>query len=150
MNDCHVLILLNFVGICFLFLRVQPRRNYLGLCCAETFDPWDFSSLFLYHADIFRTLETTFEHTRKKRKLNSTPKKFAPKKRITKVGIEPSSAMSHRRSRSGSPSGPVRSCTNSQNPRDMERRIFVGNLPTSLMDRKDMEELFSPYGKIHG
>ncbi|CDQ72200.1 unnamed protein product [Oncorhynchus mykiss] len=57
--------------------------------------------------------------------------------------------MSHRRSRSGSPSGPVRSCTNSQNPRDMERRIFVGNLPTSLMDRKDMEELFSPYGKIH-
>ncbi|KAL0977902.1 hypothetical protein UPYG_G00162980 [Umbra pygmaea] len=57
--------------------------------------------------------------------------------------------MSHRRSRSGSPSGSVRSCTNSQNPHDLERRIFVGNLPTSLMDKKDMEDLFSGYGKIH-
>ncbi|XP_036386243.1 nuclear receptor coactivator 5 [Megalops cyprinoides] len=54
--------------------------------------------------------------------------------------------MSRRRSRSGSPSHHT---TNSNDPRDLERRIFVGNLPTTLMDRKDMEDLFSSYGKIH-
>ncbi|KAJ8260455.1 hypothetical protein GJAV_G00182380 [Gymnothorax javanicus] len=54
--------------------------------------------------------------------------------------------MSRRRSRSGSP---AHGTTNSNDPRDLERRIFVGNLPTNLMDRKDMEDLFSPYGKIN-
>lgn len=32
----------------------------------------------------------------------------------------------------------------------MERRIFVGNLPTSDMEKKDLEDLFSQYGKIVG
>ncbi|XP_062853567.1 nuclear receptor coactivator 5 isoform X2 [Trichomycterus rosablanca] len=53
--------------------------------------------------------------------------------------------MSHRRSRSGSP--PSYS-THSNDPRDLERRIFVGNLPTSHMEKKDLVELFRPYGKI--
>ncbi|XP_070849959.1 nuclear receptor coactivator 5 isoform X1 [Chaetodon trifascialis] len=57
--------------------------------------------------------------------------------------------MSHRRSRSPSPGRYSRSC-NSNDPRDLERRIFVGNLPTSDMEKKDLEELFSPYGKIVG
>ncbi|XP_023652388.2 nuclear receptor coactivator 5 isoform X1 [Paramormyrops kingsleyae] len=54
--------------------------------------------------------------------------------------------MSRRRSRSASP---AHHTTNSNDPRDLERRIFVGNLPTTLMDRKDLEDLFSPYGKIN-
>ncbi|KAF5896304.1 nuclear receptor coactivator 5-like isoform X1, partial [Clarias magur] len=53
--------------------------------------------------------------------------------------------MSHRRSRSGSPPSYG---TNSNDPHDLERRIFVGNLPTANMDKKDMEYLFRPYGKI--
>ncbi|XP_042615034.1 nuclear receptor coactivator 5-like isoform X2 [Cyprinus carpio] len=53
--------------------------------------------------------------------------------------------MSHRRSRSSSPPSYT---TNSNDPRDLERRIFVGNLPTAHMAKKDMEELFRPYGKI--
>ncbi|KAL7891708.1 hypothetical protein AOLI_G00011840 [Acnodon oligacanthus] len=53
--------------------------------------------------------------------------------------------MSHRRSRSGSP---LSYGTNSNDPRDLERRIFVGNLPTAHMAKKDMEDLFRPYGKI--
>ncbi|XP_057193393.1 nuclear receptor coactivator 5 isoform X1 [Triplophysa rosa] len=53
--------------------------------------------------------------------------------------------MSHRRSRSSTP--PSYS-TNSNDPRDLERRIFVGNLPTANMAKKDMEDLFRPYGKI--
>jgi len=54
--------------------------------------------------------------------------------------------MSRRRSRSPSP---LRTTTNSDDPRDLARRIFVGNLPTTLMDTKDLEELFRPYGKIN-
>ncbi|MGH0180645.1 UNVERIFIED_CONTAM: hypothetical protein FKN15_004655 [Acipenser sinensis] len=54
--------------------------------------------------------------------------------------------MSRRKSRSGSPS---RHTTNSNDPRDLERRIFVGNLPTNLMERKDLQELFMKYGKIN-
>ncbi|XP_042364284.1 nuclear receptor coactivator 5 isoform X2 [Plectropomus leopardus] len=57
--------------------------------------------------------------------------------------------MSRRRSRSPSPGRFSRSCSSSD-PRDLERRIFVGNLPTSDMEKKDLEELFSPYGKILG
>ncbi|KAM3621071.1 uncharacterized protein V6R79_005524 [Siganus canaliculatus] len=57
--------------------------------------------------------------------------------------------MSRRRSRSPSPGHYSRSCSSSD-PRDMERRIFVGNLPTSNMEKKDLEDLFSPYGKIVG
>ncbi|XP_051986811.1 nuclear receptor coactivator 5-like isoform X1 [Xyrauchen texanus] len=53
--------------------------------------------------------------------------------------------MSHRRSRSSSPPS---FGTNSNDPRDLERRIFVGNLPTAHMAKKDMEDLFRPYGKI--
>ncbi|XP_029358830.1 nuclear receptor coactivator 5 isoform X2 [Echeneis naucrates] len=57
--------------------------------------------------------------------------------------------MSRRRSRSASPGRYSRSCS-SNDPRDLERRIFVGNLPTSDMEKKDLEDLFSPYGKIVG
>ncbi|TNM89067.1 hypothetical protein fugu_005321 [Takifugu bimaculatus] len=57
--------------------------------------------------------------------------------------------MSRRRSRSPSPGRFSRSCS-SNDPRDLERRIFVGNLPTSDMEKKDLEDLFSPYGKITG
>ncbi|KAG8007612.1 Nuclear receptor coactivator 5 [Nibea albiflora] len=57
--------------------------------------------------------------------------------------------MSRRRSRSSSPGRYSRSCS-SNDPRDLERRIFVGNLPTSDMEKKDLEDLFSPYGKIVG
>ncbi|XP_041801115.1 nuclear receptor coactivator 5 [Chelmon rostratus] len=57
--------------------------------------------------------------------------------------------MSHRRSRSASPGRHSRSCS-SNDPRDLERRIFVGNLPTSDMEKKELEDLFSPYGKIVG
>jgi len=32
----------------------------------------------------------------------------------------------------------------------MERRIFVGNLPTSDMEKKDLEDIFSIYGNIIG
>nr|XP_055068596.1 nuclear receptor coactivator 5 isoform X2 [Misgurnus anguillicaudatus] len=53
--------------------------------------------------------------------------------------------MSHRRSRSSTPPAYT---TNSNDPRDLERRIFVGNLPTAHMAKKDMEDLFKPYGKI--
>ncbi|XP_028262145.1 nuclear receptor coactivator 5 isoform X2 [Parambassis ranga] len=56
--------------------------------------------------------------------------------------------MSRRRSRSPSP-GRSRSCSSSD-PKDLERRIFVGNLPTSDMEKKDLEDLFSPYGKVVG
>ncbi|XP_078105154.1 nuclear receptor coactivator 5 isoform X9 [Sander vitreus] len=55
--------------------------------------------------------------------------------------------MSRRRSRSASPGRFSRTCS-SNDPREMERRIFVGNLPTSDMEKKDLEDLFSPYGKI--
>ncbi|XP_075952892.1 nuclear receptor coactivator 5 isoform X3 [Anarhichas minor] len=57
--------------------------------------------------------------------------------------------MSRRRSRSPSPGQFSRNCSSSD-PRDLERRIFVGNLPTSDMEKKDLEELFSTYGKIIG
>ncbi|KAM4741434.1 nuclear receptor coactivator 5 isoform 2-T2 [Anableps anableps] len=57
--------------------------------------------------------------------------------------------MSRRRSRSPSPARYSRTCS-SNDPRDLERRIFVGNLPTSDMTNKDLEDLFSPYGKIVG
>ncbi|KAM9372180.1 nuclear receptor coactivator 5 [Phaethornis superciliosus] len=38
--------------------------------------------------------------------------------------------------------------TNSTHPQDLERRLFVGNLPTDHMTREEMEEIFSKYGKI--
>lgn len=57
--------------------------------------------------------------------------------------------MSRRRSRSASPGRYSRSCS-SNDPRDLERRIFVGNLPTSDMEKKDLEDIFHPYGKIVG
>lgn len=63
------------------------------------------------------------------------------------LGAEANNTMSHRRSRSGSPPSYG---TNSNDPRDLERRIFVGNLPTAHMAKKDMEDLFRPYGKIQG
>ncbi|XP_061582802.1 nuclear receptor coactivator 5 isoform X2 [Cololabis saira] len=57
--------------------------------------------------------------------------------------------MSRRRSRSPSQGRFSRTCS-SNDPRDLERRIFVGNLPTSDMSNKDLEELFSPHGEIVG
>lgn len=53
--------------------------------------------------------------------------------------------MSRRRNKSTSPS---RSRTDSDDPKDLDRRIFVGNLPTDTMSREEMEDLFSKYGKI--
>ncbi|XP_063816532.1 nuclear receptor coactivator 5 isoform X2 [Pseudophryne corroboree] len=38
--------------------------------------------------------------------------------------------------------------TDSEDPNELDRRIFVGNLPTSRMTKKEMEEMFSRYGKI--
>ncbi|XP_029947036.1 nuclear receptor coactivator 5 isoform X2 [Salarias fasciatus] len=57
--------------------------------------------------------------------------------------------MSRRRSRSSSPGRFSRTCS-SNDPRDLERRIFVGNLPTSDMQSKDLEDMFTPYGKVLG
>ncbi|XP_038658973.1 nuclear receptor coactivator 5-like isoform X1 [Scyliorhinus canicula] len=63
--------------------------------------------------------------------------------------------MSRRRSRSPSRERRMRSergastKTDSADPRDLERRIFVGNLPTDSMVRKDLEDMFIKYGKIN-
>lgn len=57
--------------------------------------------------------------------------------------------MSRRRSRSASPQRFTRTCS-SNDPKDLERRIFVGNLPTSDMEKKDLEDMFSQFGKITG
>lgn len=57
--------------------------------------------------------------------------------------------MSRRRSRSTSPQRFTRTCS-SNDPKDLERRIFVGNLPTSDMEKKDLEDMFGQYGKITG
>ncbi|XP_077315367.1 nuclear receptor coactivator 5 isoform X1 [Lithobates pipiens] len=38
--------------------------------------------------------------------------------------------------------------TKSEDPKDLDRRIFVGNLPTDQMSRHDFETLFSKYGAI--
>lgn len=57
--------------------------------------------------------------------------------------------MSRRRSHSTSPQRFARSCS-SNDPKDLERRIFVGNLPTSDMEKKDLEDMFNQYGKITG
>ncbi|XP_075427908.1 nuclear receptor coactivator 5 isoform X2 [Ascaphus truei] len=56
--------------------------------------------------------------------------------------------MSRRRSKSPSPSPAQRNRTDSNDPRDLERRIFVGNMPKDDVSRKEMEEIFSKYGKI--
>lgn len=64
--------------------------------------------------------------------------------------------MSRRRSRSPSRERRMRgdrgasNKTDSADPRDLERRVFVGNLPTDSMVRKDLEEMFLKYGKING
>ncbi|XP_042197660.1 nuclear receptor coactivator 5 isoform X3 [Callorhinchus milii] len=63
--------------------------------------------------------------------------------------------MSRRRSRSTSRDRRMRddrgagNKTDSTDPRDLERRIFVGNLPTDSMVRKDLEDIFLKYGKIN-
>lgn len=57
--------------------------------------------------------------------------------------------MSRRRSRSPTPPRFTRTCS-SNDPKDLERRIFVGNLPTSDMEKKDLEDMFSQFGKITG
>ncbi|CAI9535815.1 unnamed protein product [Staurois parvus] len=38
--------------------------------------------------------------------------------------------------------------TKSDDPSDLDRRLFVGNLPTNQMSRQDFESLFSKYGEI--
>uniref|UniRef100_A0A8C5DUT1 Nuclear receptor coactivator 5 n=1 Tax=Gouania willdenowi TaxID=441366 RepID=A0A8C5DUT1_GOUWI len=58
--------------------------------------------------------------------------------------------MSRRRSRSPSLERFTQGCCHSNDPRDLERRIFVGNLPTSEMKKKDLEDMFRPYGKVVG
>ncbi|XP_074524720.1 nuclear receptor coactivator 5 isoform X2 [Halichoeres trimaculatus] len=58
--------------------------------------------------------------------------------------------MSRRRSHSPSPPARYSHSCSSNDPRDLERRIFVGNLPTSDMTKKDLEDMFSPYGKVVG
>ncbi|XP_062897601.1 nuclear receptor coactivator 5 isoform X2 [Mobula hypostoma] len=63
--------------------------------------------------------------------------------------------MSRRRSRSPSRERRMRgdrgasNKTDSADPRDLERRVFVGNLPTDSMVRKDLEDMFLKYGKIN-
>ncbi|XP_073540010.1 nuclear receptor coactivator 5 isoform X2 [Phyllobates terribilis] len=43
---------------------------------------------------------------------------------------------------------PSRNRTDSDDQKDLDRRIFIGNLPTEVMSYQDMQDLFSKYGKI--
>ena len=40
--------------------------------------------------------------------------------------------------------------TNSGNPKMIRARVFVGHLNTEKASRKDVEDLFAPYGKVYG
>ena len=40
--------------------------------------------------------------------------------------------------------------TNSDNPRLLMSRVFIGNLPTDRIQRMDVEDIFMKYGKIIG
>ena len=40
--------------------------------------------------------------------------------------------------------------TSSMNQKDIRSRVFIGHLNTSECTKKDLEELFGPYGKISG
>ncbi|XP_040186131.1 nuclear receptor coactivator 5 isoform X2 [Rana temporaria] len=55
------------------------------------------------------------------------------------------SAMSSRRGKSKKA---AENLIKSEDPKDLERRIFVGNLPSDKMSRNDFETLFSKYGAI--
>lgn len=57
------------------------------------------------------------------------------------------SAMSSRRVKSKKA---AENLIKSEDPKDLERRIFVGNLPTDKMSRHDFETQFSKYGAITG
>ncbi|RUS77063.1 hypothetical protein EGW08_015175 [Elysia chlorotica] len=46
--------------------------------------------------------------------------------------------------------GPVSSCTNSNDPASMDSRLFVGNLNTLALSKEAIEAIFSPYGFIMG
>ncbi|XP_063315245.1 nuclear receptor coactivator 5 isoform X3 [Pelobates fuscus] len=57
--------------------------------------------------------------------------------------------MPRQRSKPSSSPSPLNR-TNSDDPSDLDKTIFIGNLPTISTDRKEMEEMFSKYGKISG
>ena len=40
--------------------------------------------------------------------------------------------------------------TNSNDPELLKCRLFVGRLPTDKMNRAELEEMFSVYGKVKG
>ena len=40
--------------------------------------------------------------------------------------------------------------TSSTDPKMMNSRVFIGNLPAEKVSRQDVEKLFRPYGKILG
>ncbi|CAH2302486.1 Nuclear receptor coactivator 5 [Pelobates cultripes] len=56
--------------------------------------------------------------------------------------------MPRQRSKPSSPS--LLNRTNGDDPSDLDKTVFIGNLPTISVDRKEMEEMFSKYGKISG
>lgn len=40
--------------------------------------------------------------------------------------------------------------TNSDDPKMLDSRVFIGNMPSDKVTRLDMEKLFEPYGKLLG
>lgn len=40
--------------------------------------------------------------------------------------------------------------TNSNDPKDLVSRIFIGNLPTDQLTRDDLEDIFKKYGYVRG
>ena len=40
--------------------------------------------------------------------------------------------------------------TNSNDPEQLKCRVFAGRLPTDRMVHQDLDDIFSPYGKIKG
>ena len=56
---------------------------------------------------------------------------------------------SRRRTRSRSPIH-VTNHTNSEDPKMLNSRVFIGNLPTDKVGREDLENIYKKYGKILG
>ena len=52
--------------------------------------------------------------------------------------------------REGAHRPPPSISTNSDNPKLLNSRVFIGNLPTDRVTRDDLEEIFGKYGKIAG
>lgn len=54
------------------------------------------------------------------------------------------------RDRSRSPNRLIPSSTNNNDPKFLKSRVFIGHLPDRKIDRKELEVMFSKYGKILG